>query len=103
MLAEQGDVLIAGAGPGGSAAAIRAARLGLRVLAVDRARFPRDKPCSEYMSPEAARHLGLLGVLDQRDRAGGHPLPGTIVYGPRGSALTGLFAKAGAPLPRPTG
>src|ERR1041385_2847851 len=100
MLPDQVDLLIAGAGPGGSAAAIRAARLGLRVLAVDRARFPRDKPCSEYMSPEAVRHLHLLGVLERLDRAGGYPLPGTTVIGPHGSALTGQFARAGAALHR---
>ena len=103
VLPDQVDVLIAGAGPGGSAAALRAARLGLRVLALDRARFPREKPCSEYMSPEAVRHLHQLGVLDRLDRAGGHALPGTRVFGPRGSALTGIFAAAGATLHRPTG
>ena len=103
MLPEQVDVLIAGAGPGGSAAAIRAARLGLRVLVLDRARFPRDKPCSEYMSPEAVRHLHLLGVLDRLDGAGGHALSGTTVIGPKGSALTGIFARSGAALHRPTG
>lgn len=91
----QVDVLIAGAGPGGSAAAIHFARLGLEVLLLDRARFPRDKVCSEYMSPEAARHLEALGVLATLDAAGGHALRGTRVTGPGGSQLTGHFARAG--------
>ncbi|HET7040923.1 MAG TPA: FAD-dependent monooxygenase, partial [Gemmatimonadales bacterium] len=70
---QQVDLLIAGAGPGGSATALRAARAGLRVLAVDRARFPRDKACSEYLSPEGVRQLGQLGVLGRLEGAG-HPL-----------------------------
>ena len=96
------DVLILGAGPAGAATAIRAARAGLSVTLIDRARFPRDKPCSEYMSPETVRHLGALGVLADLERAGGVAIAGTTVTGPRGSALTGLFARAGTPF-RPTG
>ena len=97
------DVLIAGAGPGGSSAAIQFARLGLDVLLLDRARFPRDKACSEYMSPEAVRQLEALGVLPALDASGGHPLQGTTVVGPRGATLTGLFARAGGTPFRATG
>ena len=96
------DVLIAGAGPGGSAAAILLARAGLSVTVVDRAAFPRDKPCSEYMSPEALRVLDRLGVL--RDvEAAGSPLEGTIVTARRGSRLDGAFARAGHRPFRPAG
>lgn len=95
MGARRVDVLIAGAGPGGSAAAIRLARLGLDVALLDRARFPRDKACSEYLSPEGVRQLDQLGVLTTLDAAGGTPLRGTTVVGPNGSRLTGLFARAG--------
>ena len=91
------DVLIAGMGPGGAAAAIRLARAGLHVVAVDRAVFPRDKACSEFMSPEAVRQLHLIGVLPEVLRHS-VPLHGTRVFGPRGSSLTGLFAKV-VPLP----
>ncbi len=97
------DVLIAGAGPAGSAAALRLARAGFRVAAVDRARFPREKICSEYMSPEGVRHLAALGVLESVERAGGHPIHGTMVEAPRGSRLTGLFARAGTAPFRATG
>ncbi|MEO8449377.1 MAG: FAD-dependent monooxygenase [Gemmatimonadota bacterium] len=96
------DVLIAGAGPAGSALAIRLARLGVSVTLVDRAVFPREKICSEYMSPEAVRHLELLGVLTELESSGGGRLTGTTVIGPRGARLTGLFARAGTPF-RPTG
>ncbi|MFN2315597.1 MAG: NAD(P)/FAD-dependent oxidoreductase [Gemmatimonadales bacterium] len=89
------DVLIAGAGPAGASAAIRLARAGLRVLVVDRATFPRDKACAEYLSPETLRHLDALGVLGALDLVGGTALTGTSVTGPHGSRLTGLFALAG--------
>lgn len=97
------DLLVIGAGPAGTSTAIHAARAGLRVTVVDRARFPRDKPCSEYMSPEALRHLDGLGVLAGLEGAGGSGLAGTTVVGPRGSRLTGLFAQAATPPWRPTG
>jgi flavin-dependent dehydrogenase len=88
------DVLVVGAGPAGSATAFHLARLGLRVVVVDRARFPRDKPCSEYLSPEGVRLLHRIGVLPDLERAGAQPLHGTTVFGPRGSTVTGRFAGA---------
>jgi geranylgeranyl reductase family protein len=97
------DLLIVGGGPAGTSTAIRAARAGLRVTLVDRARFPRDKACSEYMSPETLRQLDLIGMLSVLDGYGGTALAGTTVIGPRGSSLTGLFAKAGVQPFRPTG
>jgi flavin-dependent dehydrogenase len=97
------DVLVVGGGPAGSATALGLARRGRRVALIDRDRFPRDKPCSEYMSPEAVRQLDALGVLASLDRAGGAALEGTRVVGPLGSALTGRFARAGGTPFRATG
>ncbi|MGH9492392.1 MAG: FAD-dependent oxidoreductase [Terriglobales bacterium] len=54
------DLLVAGGGPAGTSAAITAARLGARVLLLERGRFPRHKVCGEFVSPEA---LGLLESL----------------------------------------
>jgi geranylgeranyl reductase family protein len=54
---ERFDVLVVGAGPAGSAAAIHLARGGARVLLADRARFPRDKPCGGGLTGRALRHL----------------------------------------------
>jgi geranylgeranyl reductase family protein len=51
------DVAIVGAGPAGSTAAYRLARAGARVLLVDRATFPRDKPCGGGVTGRAARLL----------------------------------------------
>lgn len=47
------DALVVGAGPAGSATAIHLARGGARVLLVDRARFPRDKPCGGGLTGRA--------------------------------------------------
>ncbi|HEY4413045.1 MAG TPA: geranylgeranyl reductase family protein [Gaiellaceae bacterium] len=51
------DVAVIGAGPAGSTAAYRLARAGARVLLVDKARFPRDKPCGGGVTARAARLL----------------------------------------------
>ncbi len=75
------DILVAGAGPAGSATAALLARAGMHVTLVDRAVFPRDKACSEYMSPEAVRILDRLGVVDPLEAAGAQPLVGTAVTG----------------------
>jgi flavin-dependent dehydrogenase len=54
------DLIVIGGGPGGTAAAITAARSGARALLVERGRLPRHKVCGEFVSPEA---LGLLSEL----------------------------------------
>ena len=56
-MAEQFDVVVVGAGPGGSSAAYRLARGGARVLLLDRARVPRDKPCGGGLTGRAVREL----------------------------------------------
>jgi geranylgeranyl reductase family protein len=59
------DVIVVGAGPAGSAAASLFGQQGRRVLLVDAARFPRSKPCAEYVSPGGAAILERLGALDR--------------------------------------
>src|SRR5437763_629714 len=51
------DVAIVGAGPAGSTAAYRLAAAGARVLLLDKATFPRDKPCGGGVTGRAARLL----------------------------------------------
>jgi menaquinone-9 beta-reductase len=100
---ERVDVLVVGGGPAGSATARLLADAGRSVLVVDRAEFPRDKPCSEYMSPEAVRILDRLGVVGGLEAAGAVPLAGTAVTAARGARLHGRFALAGRHPFRPTG
>jgi flavin-dependent dehydrogenase len=88
------DVLVAGAGPAGSATATFLAWAGYSVLAVDRAAFPRDKACSEYMSPEAVRILSRIGVVEALERAGAFALEGMRVTAHGGATAHGKFALA---------
>jgi geranylgeranyl reductase family protein len=53
---ERFDVLVVGAGPAGSATALRLARGGAKVLLADKARFPRDKPCGGGLTGRALRY-----------------------------------------------
>jgi geranylgeranyl reductase family protein len=88
----EADVLIVGGGPAGSSAAFHLARGGLDVLVLDRARFPRDKPCSEYLSPEASRLLDAMGALRAVEECGAAQLSGMIVHAPNGARVHGEFA-----------
>jgi geranylgeranyl reductase family protein len=51
------DCLIIGAGPAGATAAYHLARLGRRVLLIEKAPLPRVKPCGGGVSPEVSRWL----------------------------------------------
>jgi geranylgeranyl reductase family protein len=54
------DVLIVGAGPAGTAAAITATHHGLKVIVIDKATFPRDKCCGDGLTTLALRELKKL-------------------------------------------
>ncbi len=56
---ERADVVVVGGGPGGSSCAARLVEGGADVLVLDRARFPRDKPCAGWITPEAVASLRL--------------------------------------------
>lgn len=58
------EVLVAGGGPAGAATAMLLARRGHDVLLLDKAAFPREKACAEFLSPGAVAALDRLGVLD---------------------------------------
>jgi len=88
------DVIVVGAGPAGSATATFLARSGVNVLLLDRASFPRPKPCSEYLSPEASRLLASMGALEAVHRAGPAQLAGMKVRSPDGTWLHGAFVAA---------
>ncbi len=96
------DTVVVGAGPAGSATALQLARAGARVLLLDRARFPRDKPCSEYLSPESTRVLERLGADVLRAVATAAParLTGMKVVAPSGAAVVGRFETFSFALPR---
>ena len=58
----EADVLVVGAGPGGSAAAYHLARHGVDVLMVDKATFPREKVCGDGLTPRGVRAIQRMGV-----------------------------------------
>lgn len=74
------DVLIAGAGPAGSALAIELAGEGHSVLLVDAARFPRDKPCGDFVSPKGLARLEALGCGPALRDCGSQPIRGSTLY-----------------------
>lgn len=53
------DVIIVGGGPAGSTCAATLVRAGMDVVVLDRALFPRDKPCAGWITPEVIARLGL--------------------------------------------
>ncbi|OGR89802.1 MAG: hypothetical protein A2992_09745 [Elusimicrobia bacterium RIFCSPLOWO2_01_FULL_59_12] len=88
------DITVIGAGPAGSAAAIRLAQSGHRVRLYEKSRFPRPKLCGGFLSPECLLDLDELGVLDPIKAAGASVVRRTVVSSPWG-------AYAEAPLPMP--
>jgi len=84
-------VIVVGGGPAGSSTAWHLVRAGAEVLVLDRARFPRDKPCAEYLSPEGSRILAAMGVLETCERAGAQQLTGMAIRAPGGARAQGSF------------
>lgn len=92
----QADVLVVGAGPAGSAAALVLARAGLRVRMIDRVPFPRHKLCGDTLNPGS---LALLDRLCEGDARGvcaavlsrSLPIRGMTLTGPRGARVTAEY------------
>ncbi|MBI3647969.1 MAG: geranylgeranyl reductase family protein [Actinobacteria bacterium] len=56
------DVLVVGAGPGGSAAAYHLARQGIDVTVLERSAFPREKVCGDGITPRGVAAMLRMGV-----------------------------------------
>jgi len=88
------EVIVVGGGPAGASTACALARDGIDVLVLDRATFPRDKVCAEYLSPQASRVLFDMGVLEQVEASGPAHLRGMRVSAPNGAVADGEFASS---------
>lgn len=86
------EVIVVGGGPAGAATAWYLARAGVDVLVLDRAIFPRDKVCAEYLSPQASRIFSDMGVLDEIEATGAAHLAGMILRAPSGETVHAEFA-----------
>jgi 2-polyprenyl-6-methoxyphenol hydroxylase-like FAD-dependent oxidoreductase len=86
------EVIVVGGGPAGASTAHFLASAGVDVLVLERARYPRDKTCAEYLSPQASRVLEAMGALGDVEAAGAAQLAGMIVRAPNGSLIHGEFA-----------
>src|SRR6478752_4036405 len=84
------DVVIAGAGPAGSVAAIVLARAGARVALIDRAHFPRHKLCGDTLNPGVLAILQRL-KLSSMVEACGVPIAGMMLTGEDGATVQGRY------------
>jgi geranylgeranyl reductase family protein len=85
------DIVVVGAGPAGSIAALAAARRGWQVALVDQRTFPRDKSCGDGLGPGAVqllKRLHLGAVLD-----GFAPARSLRVFGPNGAEFTAPISR----------
>jgi geranylgeranyl reductase family protein len=58
----EADVIVVGAGPGGSTTAYHLARHGLDVLLLEKSEFPREKVCGDGLTPRSVKQLIKMGV-----------------------------------------
>jgi len=82
---ESYDVLVIGAGPAGSSAAMAAAKAGLKVLVVEkRAEIGSPKRCGEGLSKSALERMGL----EKDDSWVSRTVLGASAYAPNGKKIT---------------
>ncbi len=91
------DVVVIGAGPAGSAAAIELARAGRSVVMIDKAVFPRDKICGDGLTIGALRHLDELG-LDHQRIVSWQTVDDAVLRAPSGHEFGFGLTKEGRPL-----
>lgn len=78
--AQEADVIVVGAGPGGSASAYHLAQAGLSVTMLEKTAFPREKVCGDGLTPRAVKSLVAMGI-DTSENAGWIRNKGLRIYG----------------------
>jgi menaquinone-9 beta-reductase len=77
---DDADVIVVGAGPGGSSTAYHLARAGLDVLVLEKSSFPREKVCGDGLTPRAVKQLTGMGI-PLRPEDGWFPNKGIRIIG----------------------
>jgi menaquinone-9 beta-reductase len=83
----QYDVIVFGAGPAGSTVSALLARAGLRVLLLEKSRFPREKVCGEFITPDCLNVFDRLGVKDRMFDAGAKIIDKWTLFAPDGRGV----------------
>ena len=94
------DAAIVGAGPAGCSAAITLARRGARVALFEARRFPHDKLCGEFLSPECDDLLGSLDVHSRIHALRPAPIHRVLLTTNDGTAWETCLLRAGWGLSR---
>ncbi len=79
------DVIVSGAGPAGSTCALFLARGGLRVLLLEKGKFPRDKVCADNKTWLCLDIVSELGLWKEFSRLKKQPIKGVLVASPSGN------------------
>jgi menaquinone-9 beta-reductase len=61
-MADEAQVVVVGAGPGGSTAAYHLAQAGIDVAVLEKSEFPREKVCGDGLTPRAVKQLTAMGI-----------------------------------------
>ena len=77
---QKADVIVVGAGPGGSSAAYHLAQAGLDVALLEKTAFPREKVCGDGLTPRAVKALVGMGI-DVSESNGWLHNKGLRIYG----------------------
>jgi geranylgeranyl reductase family protein len=80
MAERRADVVVGGGGPAGSTLAWRLARDGARVVLLERARFPREKVCGDYVEPRGLAILAGMGCLETLEARSPLPITASSTY-----------------------
>jgi len=70
MKSTERDVIVVGAGPGGSTCAAYLALAGVDVLLLDKEIWPREKPCGDGQTGVSFKFVKDLGIADELAAAG---------------------------------
>lgn len=81
-------ILVVGAGPAGASLAIRLARENFEVFLIEREKFPRQKLCGEFISPECFAHFEDLNVSQEMFAVGGDRISETRFFSQSGKSIS---------------